>query len=82
MDRYPVPLTGGHQAAAGGPRLQATALVGPGGRVLRLELTAGREEEDKESTVHRLLLPGACMLFLCKQELSTPAMMDRLLVRS
>lgn len=77
VDQYSIPLT----ARAGNynnnqPSLHSTVLVGSSGMILNLDLSLDLSE--KEATVEKMV-PRDGMVYLCKQELSTPAMLERLL---
>uniref|UniRef100_A0A8C7ZRU4 C2H2-type domain-containing protein n=1 Tax=Oryzias sinensis TaxID=183150 RepID=A0A8C7ZRU4_9TELE len=74
VDQYPLPLT--CKTRESGPSLLCTALIGLGGLVLHVDLNV--DPPDKEGVVEKMA-PKSSMVFLCKQELSTPAMMERLL---
>ncbi|KAF6739862.1 hypothetical protein FQA47_023945 [Oryzias melastigma] len=74
VDQYPLPLT--CKTHESGPSLLCTALIGLGGLLLRVDLKV--DPSDKEDVVEKMA-PKSSMVFLCKQELSTPAMMERLL---
>nr|XP_046256483.1 uncharacterized protein LOC124065276 isoform X2 [Scatophagus argus] len=74
VDQYPLPLTGKiHNKKMS---LQCTTLIGFGGFLLNLDLKLG--VSGKEDVVENMV-PKGSMVFLCKQELSTPAMLERLL---
>lgn len=75
VDQYPLPLTGKiHNKKLS---LHCTTLIGFGGFLLHLDLKLGLS--GKEDAVEKMV-PQGSMVFLCKQELSTPAMLERLLV--
>lgn len=75
VDQYLLPLTGKmHNKKLS---LHCTALIGFGGFLLHVDLKLGLS--DKEDAVEKMV-PQGSMVFLCKQELSTPAMLERLLV--
>uniref|UniRef100_A0A3P9ID54 C2H2-type domain-containing protein n=1 Tax=Oryzias latipes TaxID=8090 RepID=A0A3P9ID54_ORYLA len=74
VDQYPLPLT--CKTRESGPSLLCTALIGLGGLLLHVDLNV--DPPDKEGVVEKMA-PKSSMVFLCKQELSTPAMMERLL---
>lgn len=74
VDQYPLPLTGKvHKKAS----LCCTTLVGFGGFLLHLDISLG--SSSKEDAVEKMV-PSGSTVFLCKQELSTPAMLERLLL--
>uniref|UniRef100_A0A3Q1JMC3 C2H2-type domain-containing protein n=1 Tax=Anabas testudineus TaxID=64144 RepID=A0A3Q1JMC3_ANATE len=75
VDQYPLPLTG--KVCSNKPSLYCTTLIGFGGFLLHVDLKLDRS--DKEDAVEKMA-PKGSMVFLCKQELSTPAMLERLLV--
>lgn len=75
VDQYPLPLIG--KVHSNKPSLYCTTLIGFGGFLLHVDLKLDRS--DKEDAVEKLV-PKGSMVFLCKQELSTPAMLERLLV--
>lgn len=75
VDQYPLPLTGKiHNSKLS---LYCTTLIGFGGFLLHVDLKL--DCTDKEEAVEKLA-PKGSMVFLCKQELSTPAMLERLLI--
>lgn len=74
VDQYPLPLTGKMHKK---PFLCSTTLVGFGGFLLHLDIKLG--PSSKEDAVERTV-PRGSTVFLCKQELSTPAMLERLLL--
>ncbi|XP_045901306.1 uncharacterized protein LOC123968526 isoform X1 [Micropterus dolomieu] len=75
VDQYPLPLTGKmHNKKLS---LHCTTLIGFGGLLLHVDLKLGLS--GKEDAVEKMV-PKGSMVFLCKQELSTPAMLERLLV--
>ncbi|XP_076593645.1 zinc finger protein 576, tandem duplicate 1 isoform X1 [Chaetodon auriga] len=75
VDQYPLPLTGKmHNKKMS---LHCTTLIGFGGLLLHVDLKLGLS--GKEDAVEKMV-PKGSMVFLCKQELSTPAMLERLLV--
>ncbi|XP_071377922.1 uncharacterized protein [Centroberyx affinis] len=76
VDQYPLPLTTG-KISTNKPSLHCTTLIGFDGLVLHLDLKL--DLSDKEDAVEKMA-PRGSMVFLCKQELSTPAMLERLLV--
>lgn len=75
VDQYPLPLTGKMHNKK--PSLHSTTLIGFGGLLLHVDLKLGLF--GKEDAVEKMV-PRGSMVFLCKQELSTPAMLERLLV--
>lgn len=75
VDQYPLPLTGKMHRSK--QSLYCTTLIGFGGSVLHVDLKL--DLSDKEDAVEKMV-PKGSMVFLCKQELSTPAMLERLLV--
>ncbi|XP_047455116.1 uncharacterized protein LOC125016591 isoform X2 [Mugil cephalus] len=75
VDQYPLPLTGKMHRSK--QSLNCTALIGFGGSLLHVDLKL--DLSDKEDAVEKMV-PKGSMVFLCKQELSTPAMLERLLV--
>ncbi|XP_070767983.1 zinc finger protein 576, tandem duplicate 1 [Enoplosus armatus] len=75
VDQYPLPLTG--KMHNKNLSLHCTTLIGFGGLLLHVDLKLGLS--DKEDAVEKMV-PKGSMVFLCKQELSTPAMLERLLV--
>uniref|UniRef100_A0A3B5K3G8 C2H2-type domain-containing protein n=1 Tax=Takifugu rubripes TaxID=31033 RepID=A0A3B5K3G8_TAKRU len=74
VDQYPLPLTGKTHKK---PSLCCTTLVGFGGFLLHLDIKLG--SSSKEDAVEKMV-PSGSTVFLCKQELSTPAMLERLLL--
>uniref|UniRef100_A0A3P8TRK1 C2H2-type domain-containing protein n=1 Tax=Amphiprion percula TaxID=161767 RepID=A0A3P8TRK1_AMPPE len=74
VDQYRLPLTGKKHNK---PFLHCTALIGFGGLLLHVDLKL--DLSDKEDAVEKMV-PKGSMVFLCKQELSTPAMLEHLLV--
>ncbi|XP_061572511.1 uncharacterized protein LOC133428117 isoform X2 [Cololabis saira] len=74
VDQYSLPLTA--KTHINRPSLLCTALIGFGGLVLNVDLKL--DLSDKEDAVEKMV-PKGSMVFLCKQELSTPAMLERLL---
>ncbi|XP_034409451.1 uncharacterized protein LOC117745317 isoform X2 [Cyclopterus lumpus] len=75
VDQYPLPLPGKmHNKKLS---LSCTTLIGFGGLLLHVDLKLGLS--GKEDAVEKMV-PKGSMVFLCKQELSTPAMLERLLV--
>lgn len=75
VDQYPLPLTGKlHNQKLS---LHCTTLIGFSGLLLHVDLKLGLS--GKEDAVEKMV-PKGSMVFLCKQELSTPAMLERLLV--
>ncbi|XP_034553574.1 uncharacterized protein LOC117822775 [Notolabrus celidotus] len=75
VDQYPLPLTGKMHSKK--LSLHCTKLIGFGGLLLHVDFKMGRS--CKEDAVEKMV-PRGSMVFLCKQELSTPAMLERLLV--
>lgn len=75
VDQYPLPLTG--KMHRSNPSLYCTTLIGFGGLLLHVDLKL--DCSDKEDAVEKMA-PKGSMVFLCKQELSTPAMLERLLI--
>ncbi|KAL7393506.1 hypothetical protein ABVT39_011789 [Epinephelus coioides] len=75
VDQYPLTLTGKmHNKKLS---LYCTTLIGFGGLLLHVDLKVGLSS--KEDAVEKMV-PKGSMVFLCRQELSTPAMLERLLV--
>lgn len=74
VDQYPLPLNGRMRKK---PSLCCTTLVGFGGFLLHLDVKLG--PSSKEDAVEKMV-PRGSTVFLCKQELSTPAMLERLLL--
>ncbi|KAK5862504.1 hypothetical protein PBY51_017894 [Eleginops maclovinus] len=75
VDQYPLHLTGRkHKDKLS---LSCTTLIGFGGLLLHVDLKLG--QSGREDAVEKMV-PKGSMVFLCKQELSTPAMLERLLV--
>ncbi|XP_053289385.1 uncharacterized protein LOC128450011 [Pleuronectes platessa] len=75
VDQYLLPLNGKlHNYKVS---LYCTTLVGFGGLLLHVDFKLNLS--DKEDAVEKMV-PKGSMVFLCKQELSTPAMLERLLV--
>ncbi|KAK9513577.1 hypothetical protein VZT92_027100 [Zoarces viviparus] len=75
VDQYPLALPGKmHNKKLS---LNCTTLIGFGGLLLHVDLKLGLS--DQEDAVEEMA-PKGSMVFLCKQELSTPAMLERLLV--
>lgn len=74
VDQYPLPLTGKVHNTK--PSLYSTALIGFGGLLLHVDFKV--DLSDKEDAVEKMV-PKGSMVFLCKQELSTPVMLERLL---
>ncbi|KAM7382702.1 hypothetical protein PAMP_002421 [Pampus punctatissimus] len=74
VDQYPLPLAGKMQNNK--LSLHCTTLIGFGGLLLYVDLKL--DLSDKEDAVEKMV-PKGSMVFLCKQELSTPAMLERLL---
>ncbi|XP_058502986.1 uncharacterized protein LOC131470918 isoform X2 [Solea solea] len=75
VDQYLLPLTG--KLHSNKFSLHCTTLLGFGGLLLHVDLKLNLS--DKEDAVEKMA-PKGSMLYLCKQELSTPAMLERLLV--
>ncbi|KAM4633808.1 zinc finger protein 576, tandem duplicate 1 [Polymixia lowei] len=76
VDQYPLPLTT-VKVNNNNRSLHCTTLIGFGGLILHFDLKLDRS--DKEAAVEKIV-PRDSMVFLCKQELSTPAMLERLLI--
>lgn len=74
VDQYPLPLTG--KVHNNKLSLYSTALIGFDGLLLHVDLKV--DLSDKEGSVEKMV-PKGSMVFLCKQELSTPVMLERLL---
>uniref|UniRef100_A0A3Q1GE88 Uncharacterized LOC110960255 n=1 Tax=Acanthochromis polyacanthus TaxID=80966 RepID=A0A3Q1GE88_9TELE len=74
VDQYRLPLTGKKHNKL---FLHCTTLIGFSGLLLHVDLKL--DLSDKEDAVEKMV-PKGSMVFLCKQELSTPAMLERLLV--
>uniref|UniRef100_A0A8C4FA84 Zinc finger protein 576, tandem duplicate 1 n=1 Tax=Dicentrarchus labrax TaxID=13489 RepID=A0A8C4FA84_DICLA len=74
VDQYPLSLT--RKIHNKKLSLYSTTLIGFGGLLLHVDLKLG--PSDKEDAVEKMV-PKGSMVFLCKQELSTPAMLERLL---
>ncbi|XP_075964980.1 zinc finger protein 576, tandem duplicate 1 isoform X2 [Anarhichas minor] len=75
VDQYPLALPGKmHNKKLS---LNCTTLIGFGGLLLHVDLKLGLSGQ--EDAVEEMA-PKGSMVFLCKQELSTPAMLERLLV--
>ncbi|KAF0045266.1 hypothetical protein F2P81_001795 [Scophthalmus maximus] len=75
VDQYLLPLTGKLQNNK--VSLHCTTLIEFGGLLLHVDFKLNLS--DKEDAVEKMVSKGS-MVFLCKQELSTPAMLERLLV--
>ncbi|XP_076016958.1 zinc finger protein 576, tandem duplicate 1 isoform X2 [Genypterus blacodes] len=75
VDQYPLPLTG--KTNNNKRSLYCTTLIGFGGLMMHVDLKLNLL--DKEDAVEKMA-PRGSMVFLCRQELSTPAMLERLLV--
>lgn len=75
VDQYPLPLA--RKMRNNNPAFRCTAVIGFGGFLQHVDLKLGSSE--KEDAVEQMV-PGGSMVYLCKQELSTPAMLERLLV--
>lgn len=74
VDQYPLPLA--EKMHNKKPSLYCTTLIGYGGFLLHVDLKLCLS--GKEDAVEKMV-PQGSMVFLCKQELSTPAMLERLL---
>lgn len=74
IDQYPLPLTGKTQSNK--LSLHCTTLISFVGMVLHVDFKL--DLSDKESVVEKMA-PKSSMVFFCKQELSTPAMLEHLL---
>lgn len=74
VDQYPLPLT--RKTHNKRLSLYCTTLIGYGGILLHVDFKLGFS--GKEDAVEKIV-PKGSMVFLCKQELSTPAMLERLL---
>lgn len=74
VDQYLLPLTGKTHSKK--LSLHCTKLIGFGGLLLHVDFKMGLS--GKEDAVEHMV-PRGSMVFLCKQELSTPAMLERLL---
>ncbi|XP_077382625.1 zinc finger protein 576, tandem duplicate 1 isoform X2 [Festucalex cinctus] len=74
VDQYLIPLTG--KVHNDRLALHSTTLIGFGGFLHHVDLKA--DLSDKEDTIEKMI-PKGSTVFLCKQELSTPAMLERLL---
>uniref|UniRef100_A0A672HTI7 C2H2-type domain-containing protein n=2 Tax=Salarias fasciatus TaxID=181472 RepID=A0A672HTI7_SALFA len=74
VDQYSLPLTG--RMSSNKPSLHCTTLIGFSGLLSHVDLKL--DLSDKEDAVEKMVSKGS-MVFLCKQELSTPAMLERLL---
>ncbi|XP_072250572.1 zinc finger protein 576, tandem duplicate 1 isoform X2 [Leuresthes tenuis] len=75
VDQHLLPLTG--KTHDNKPSLLCTSLIGFDGLLSHVDLKL--DLSDKEDAVEKMV-PKGSMVFLCKQELSTPAMLERLLV--
>ncbi|KAJ8005281.1 hypothetical protein DPEC_G00145000 [Dallia pectoralis] len=75
LDQYPLPLMCGPVNCTR-PSLQSTVLVGSDGLVLDFNLSV--DLSNKEAMVEKMV-PRNGMVYLCKQELSTPTMLECLL---
>ncbi|XP_061808058.1 zinc finger protein 576, tandem duplicate 1 isoform X1 [Nerophis lumbriciformis] len=73
VDQYLIPLTKEHKSMLA---LHSTTLIGFGGLLLHVDFKV--DLSDKEDVVKKMV-PKDSTVFLCKQELSTPAMLERLL---
>ncbi|XP_061075556.1 uncharacterized protein LOC133109862 [Conger conger] len=84
VDQHPVPLGQCRRKKSLKkiqPVLQCTVLVGDGGLVLDFNLST--DDSGREVTLQRIPRDkesGEAMVFLCKEELCTPAVLERLLV--
>ena len=74
VDQFPIPLSTGK--VKDNVSLHCTVFIGVGGLVTKLKL--GMNLSDKEDVVERMA-PRDSLVYLCRQELSTPAMLERLL---
>ncbi|XP_077455612.1 zinc finger protein 576, tandem duplicate 1 [Stigmatopora argus] len=74
VDQYLIPLTG--QRHNNRLALHSTTLIGFDGLLHHVDLKV--DLADKEDAVEKMV-PKGSTVFLCKQELSTPAMLERLL---
>ncbi|XP_068614648.1 zinc finger protein 576, tandem duplicate 1 [Brachionichthys hirsutus] len=74
IDQYPLALT--RKIHNDTPSLNATTLVGFGGFLLNVDLKFSLS--GKEDAIEKMA-PKGSTVYLCKQELSTPAMLERLL---
>uniref|UniRef100_A0A3B3YZW4 C2H2-type domain-containing protein n=1 Tax=Poecilia mexicana TaxID=48701 RepID=A0A3B3YZW4_9TELE len=74
VDQYPVSLTG--KIHNNSHSLQSTTFIGLNGLITNLDLELHPVEN--QDSVEKMV-PKGSTLFLCKQELSTPAMLERLL---
>lgn len=74
IDEYPLQLSGRSNNSK--HSLHCTTLVDFGGMVLDVDLKVDLSDKEK---VTEKLAPKESMVYLCKQELSTPAMLERLL---
>ncbi|XP_021447331.2 uncharacterized protein LOC110510265 isoform X1 [Oncorhynchus mykiss] len=75
VDQYPLPLTC-RAVNNKRPSLHSTVLVRSDGLILDFNLSL--DLSNKETTVEKMV-PRDGMVYLCKQELSTPAMLEHLL---
>ncbi|XP_041708313.1 uncharacterized protein LOC121542825 isoform X1 [Coregonus clupeaformis] len=75
VDQYPLPLTC-RAVNNKRPSLHSTVLVGSDSLILDFNLSL--DLSIKEATVEKMV-PREGMVYLCKQELSTPAMLEHLL---
>ncbi|XP_068180926.1 zinc finger protein 576, tandem duplicate 1 [Antennarius striatus] len=75
IDQYPLPLT--RKIHNNSPSLICTTLIGFGGFLLNVDLKVGLSSKD--DAVENIA-PKGSMVYLCKQEHSTPAMLERLLL--
>ncbi|KAM4735406.1 LOW QUALITY PROTEIN: zinc finger protein 576, tandem duplicate 1 [Anableps anableps] len=74
VDQYPVTLTG--KIHDNRPFLQCATLIGLNGLITHMDLEL--EYAEKQDAVEKMV-PKGSTVFLCKQELSTPAMLEHLL---
>ncbi|XP_055760700.1 uncharacterized protein LOC129838053 [Salvelinus fontinalis] len=75
VDQYPLPLTC-RAVNNKRPSLHSTVLVRSDGMIIDFNLSL--DLSNKEATVEKMV-PRDGMVYLCKQELSTPAMLEHLL---
>ncbi|XP_056457755.1 uncharacterized protein LOC130391572 isoform X2 [Gadus chalcogrammus] len=74
VDQFPIPLSTGKEND--NVSLNCTVFIGVGGLITKLKL--GVNLSDKEDAVERMA-PRDSLVYLCRQDLSTPAMLERLL---
>ncbi|XP_015241201.1 PREDICTED: uncharacterized protein LOC107091659 isoform X1 [Cyprinodon variegatus] len=74
VDQYTVALTG--KVNESSPSLHCTTLIGLNGLITHVDLELDLSE--KQDSVEKMI-PKGSTVFLCKQELSTPAMLEHLL---